>query len=1064
MKNLHARVLSERLQMRNFSLICALFVSAVFLFSFAAKIPAQSKLSATELQTVKERKMPLNVERLHYPKDEIQMPAGADRPKRTFMADGNLDPAFNASVTESYGYIYETVVQPDGKIIVVGSFQRSNGVPTSNIARFNADGTLDTGFNTGTGAGSFARTVALQPDGKILLGGFFTTFNGQAVKRIARLNSDGSLDATFSTVVNFNGQVEDIVVQPDGKILVGGGFTLSSSKMVRLNSDGTLDTAFPAIATGVYKIVYLPDGKILVGGSRGSSARSITRLSSNGTVDGTFNTGTGPDDVVWEIAVQPDGKILLGGAFHAYNGTATDGLIRINENGSVDSAFEFQVTTDLYYLEVDALALQPDGKILASYYYESNGGISRVLRFNADASIDQTFTPGDCDKYITADIDALDDGKLLVSGAFISYNNQVRLRLIKLNSDGTFDNAFNPTVSSLGVVWDVKKQNDGKILVGGDFDFVNGVRIRGIARLNADGTLDNTFHTGTGFGGYVNEMAIQPDGKIVVAGIFNSYDNQAAFYVARLKADGTFDTDLYPYSATNIQILSLYTVALQADGKILVGGNILKSSPFALLPAIRINANGGLDDTFTPPSPQTSPNILSLIVQPSGKIIIGGLFFSTPSFPRSGIARLNSDGTLDSATFGGNGNIYALAQHPDGTVYAGGSSLTRYNSEGVLDTTLNTGSGFDIAIRAITVQPDGKIIVGGHFTTYNGTSINRIARINVNGSLDTSLNTGSGTSGAVFALATQNDGKILVGGQFYAYNNTEKFSLLRLQNTSSIIRAPFDFDGDGKTDISIFRPSNGEWWYRRSIDGGNYAAQFGNSADKLVPGDYTGDGRADIAIFRPSTGEWFILRSEDGSYYSYPFGTNGDIPTVGDFDGDGKADSAVFRPSDTTWYIRRSSDSGFTIQQFGASNDVPAVADYDGDGKSDIAIWRVSVGEWWIQKSSNSSVVAFQFGNSSDKPVQGDYTGDGKADVAIYRSSTGEWFILRSEDFSYYSFPFGTNGDVPTPGDYDGDGRADAAVFRPSDTNWYLQRTTAGFTAILFGFPTDKPVPNAFVP
>ncbi|MET0753143.1 MAG: FG-GAP-like repeat-containing protein, partial [Pyrinomonadaceae bacterium] len=273
--------------------------------------------------------------------------------------------------------------------------------------------------------------------------------------------------------------------------------------------------------------------------------------------------------------------------------------------------------------------------------------------------------------------------------------------------------------------------------------------------------------------------------------------------------------------------------------------------------------------------------------------------------------------------------------------------------------------------------------------------------------------------------------------------------------------AQFDFDGDGKTDISIFRPSVGEWWYSRSSDGGNYAAQFGNSADKLVPGDFTGDGRADIAIWRPSTGEWFILRSEDGSYYSYPFGTSGDIPAVGDFDGDGKADSAVFRPSDTTWYIRRSSDSGFTIQQFGASGDAPAVADYDGDGKSDIAIWRASVGEWWIKKSSNSSVVAFQFGNSADKPVQGDYTGDGKADVAIYRPSSGEWFILRSEDFSYYSFPFGASGDIPTPGDYDGDGKADAAVFRPSDTNWYLQRTTAGFTAILFGFPTDKPVPNA---
>jgi hypothetical protein len=281
---------------------------------------------------------------------------------------------------------------------------------------------------------------------------------------------------------------------------------------------------------------------------------------------------------------------------------------------------------------------------------------------------------------------------------------------------------------------------------------------------------------------------------------------------------------------------------------------------------------------------------------------------------------------------------------------------------------------------------------------------------------------------------------------------------------TTINKAAFDFDSDGKTDISIFRPTVGQWWYYRSSDGGNYAATFGVSTDKLVPGDYTGDGKTDIAVWRPSTGEWFILRSEDGSYYSFPFGTTGDIPSVGDFDGDGRADTAVFRPTDTNWYIRRSLDGGTTIQQFGASNDVPAVADYDGDGLTDIAIWRASVGEWWIQKSSDSSVIAFQFGNSADKPVQGDYTGDGKADVAIFRPAIGEWFILRSEDFSYYSFPFGTGTDLPAPGDFDGDGKFDAAVFRPSDTNWYVQRSTAGTLIQAFGQTGDKPVPGAFIP
>jgi subtilisin len=272
----------------------------------------------------------------------------------------------------------------------------------------------------------------------------------------------------------------------------------------------------------------------------------------------------------------------------------------------------------------------------------------------------------------------------------------------------------------------------------------------------------------------------------------------------------------------------------------------------------------------------------------------------------------------------------------------------------------------------------------------------------------------------------------------------------------------FDFDGDAKTDLSIFRPSLGEWWYLKSSNGANGAFQFGNSSDKLTPADYTGDGKTDIAFFRPSTGEWFVLRSENNSFYSFPFGTSGDIPAVGDFDSDAKADAAVFRPSTATWYIMKST-GGTTIQQFGQTGDVPVAADYDGDSKADIAIYRVALGEWWIQRST-AGLIAFQFGNSADKAVQGDYTGDGKTDVAFFRPSTGEWFVLRSENQSYYSFPFGLSGDKPAPGDYDGDGKFDATVFRSSNSTWYSNRTTAGNLIQGFGQSGDVPVPNAFVP
>ncbi|MGB5013096.1 MAG: FG-GAP-like repeat-containing protein [Pyrinomonadaceae bacterium] len=279
-------------------------------------------------------------------------------------------------------------------------------------------------------------------------------------------------------------------------------------------------------------------------------------------------------------------------------------------------------------------------------------------------------------------------------------------------------------------------------------------------------------------------------------------------------------------------------------------------------------------------------------------------------------------------------------------------------------------------------------------------------------------------------------------------------------------RAPYDFDGDNKTDVGIYRPAAGEWWYLRSSNGTNSALQFGNATDKIVPSDYTGDGKTDIAIWRPATGQWFILRSEDLSFFAFPFGANGDVPVPADFDGDGKSDPSVFRPTTQTWFINRST-GGTTITGFGAAGDVPVVGNYDGDTKADIAIFRpnaVGGAQWWIQRSSNNTVLAMVFGASTDKAVQGDYTGDGKTDVAIWRPSNGNWFILRSEDFSFFAFPFGANGDLPVPGDYDGDGKFDAGVFRPASATWFVQRSTAGTLIQSFGTTGDQPVPNVFVP
>lgn len=278
-------------------------------------------------------------------------------------------------------------------------------------------------------------------------------------------------------------------------------------------------------------------------------------------------------------------------------------------------------------------------------------------------------------------------------------------------------------------------------------------------------------------------------------------------------------------------------------------------------------------------------------------------------------------------------------------------------------------------------------------------------------------------------------------------------------------KAPFDFDGDTKTDVGIFRPAPAEWWYVRSSNNGVFAAQFGASGDVISPGDFTGDGKADIAFFRPSTGQWFVLRSEDLSFFGFPFGAGGDVPVPADYDGDSKADAAVYRPSSSSWFILRSGDGGVGSAQFGITGDQPVAADYDGDGKADIGIFRPNGGtggEWWIQRST-AGLFAATFGTSTDKTVQGDWTGDGKTDCAFFRPSTGTWFVLRSEDQSFFGFPFGSNGDVPAPGDYDGDGKFDAAVFRQPGAQWFVLRSTAGVLSLSFGAAGDRPVPNAYV-
>ncbi|HXH68778.1 MAG TPA: VCBS repeat-containing protein [Pyrinomonadaceae bacterium] len=276
-------------------------------------------------------------------------------------------------------------------------------------------------------------------------------------------------------------------------------------------------------------------------------------------------------------------------------------------------------------------------------------------------------------------------------------------------------------------------------------------------------------------------------------------------------------------------------------------------------------------------------------------------------------------------------------------------------------------------------------------------------------------------------------------------------------------RAAFDFDGDGRADVSVFRPMGG-FWYELLSRNGNFASQqFGASEDRIVPADYDGDARTDIAVFRPSNGVWYQLRSSDNTFNAVQFGTNGDIPVPNDYDGDGKADIAVFRPSNGTWYQLISIGNQFLARQFGISTDKPLVGDFNGDGIGDLAVYRN--GTWYLSESPGGIFRSVQFGLATDTPTPADYDGDGATDISVFRPSNGVWYRLNSgSNNSFASVQFGVAEDKPVPADYDGDGKSDVAVFRPSNGVWYLLRSTAGFSAVSFGQTGDKPIPNAFIP
>jgi uncharacterized delta-60 repeat protein len=778
--------------------------------------------------------------------------------------DGRLDPDFDPGGGPNSD-VNALVPLPTGELLIGGSFDQVSGVSRGFLARLEPSGALDAGFTTS--ANGSVEAMLLQPDGKIVIGGRFTSVNGVPRNRVARLNADGTVDFSFDPGAGPNNTVRALALQPGGRLIMGGEFTsingASSGCLARLTPEGLPDLSFAASVNGpVFAVAVQSDGKAVVGGAfaqAGDQARSrIARFSTDGALDLSFDPGSGFDGDVFALAVQGDGNLLAGGAFARFNEADRPYLARLLGLSSA-SGGELEFGARLYSVSESApltvIEVRRAGNTSSSVTveYATSNGTANAGDYTPQAG-KLAFGPGETSKTFPIPIrsdTAVEDNETInlslknpTGGAVLGTQ---RSAVVIIVNDDRFDDAGSLDVSYMGSLNGgcnaMALQPDGKLVVVGPFSGAGGLSRFQVARFNPDGTVDTSFLPSA----WLNEQALavtaQGDGKVLLAGRFTVVNGVTRNRVARLNADGTLDPLFDPGGGPNGDAQKLVVLP---TGDILIAGAFSQYNGLNRGNLARIYTDGNLDTSF---AAEANGTVFALEVQSDGRILIGGDFSAVNGQARNRVARLNPDGTLDRGfdpAVGPNGTVYSVALQPNGQVVIGGifslvngasvPYLARLTAEGLPDLSFN--AGLNSAVYAVALQADGKILAGGAFSQARDQTRNRIVRLRSDGSVDPAFDIGSGFNDRVNALAVQFDGQIVVGGYFTQFNGLTRIGLARLQALSTASGGELQF-GSATYSVGESVPSVSIDVRRTGKTGTAVAVEYTTSNGTANAGDYT---------------------------------------------------------------------------------------------------------------------------------------------------------------------------------------------------------------------------------